>query len=190
MIIRKPFIHLISGPMFAAKTHSLIYEYNKYKKFFTNFEEISLVVKPKIDTRNVGEITSRSGGKIPAIMIKEFDEIKDLITEKTKFIFVDEFQFFSSEITQTLLELRDKKKISVILSGLDLDFKLNEFERFTEIKKIADNNTFSTAICFTCGQTAQYSRREILEKDIKDEQVLIEGENVKYFSCCKKCHKV
>lgn len=188
MIIRNSFIHIITGPMFSAKTHMLINEYHRYSDFYDDFESISLVVKPKIDTRNSDVVFSRSAGSIPAVMLEKCSDIKDLITDSIKFIFVDEFQFFGAEAVEIIKKLNIEKNITVFASGLDLDFKREEFETYKLIKGIATFQTKTTAICFTCGKTAMYSKISQAGAE-NNEQIQIENEHVKYYSSCLKCHK-
>ncbi len=182
---------MIVGPMYAAKSHMLINEYNKYNAKFDDFSSTVLVVKPKIDTRNKGVVHSRSAGEILAYSIENFSDIKNLLTNKTKYIFVDEFNFFDSDMVKVMKEL-NSKGVSIIVSGLNLDFKRIPFDRFNELKEIATCVTLTTAVCYTCGKIALYSRRE--QKDASNEkndsQIAIENDDVKYYSSCLKCHKI
>lgn len=177
---------VLSGPMFAGKSRYLITEFNYLQNIIKNFNSIQMSFKPSVDLRNEN-IESRSGVKIYSTFVKNFNEINKKINKNTKYIFVDEFQFFTKNFVQDVQWLL-QKGITIYLSGLDRDFNKNYFNRYKEIKKIASQEIKLTAVCHTCGAVAKFSRRVTNSKN-KEKKIMIDKvEEVQYFSSCFKCH--
>ena len=172
---------LISGPMYAGKSRRLIHIYEE----LVEDQQTAIAIAPAEDDRTT-EITSRSGVSIPTIKVKTIKEIENKI-KNYDFIFIDEFHFFNEELISIIKKILKKNK-TVVLSGLDKDFKAVNFEAYDKLKTIADQEIKMTAICHTCGKIASYSRKD--EKNSNpDARIEVDNfKNTKYFSACANCH--
>lgn len=148
---------VICGPMFSGKTEELIRRVRRAK---CANKEI-LVFKHSFDDRyNKKCIVSHTGDKIESINAKNSAEIMNDIIGKINHIFIDEIQFFSSDVILTIMELR-KKGIDITVAGLDLDFRGIPFGAMPDLLALADEIIKLKAVCFKTGNDAQYSQRII-----------------------------
>ncbi len=186
-------IHLIVGPMFAGKSDELISEYNAKisSKELGLTQDNLLVVKPLLDSRD-NQIKSRTGKELEAAKVSTALDIKALLNENIKELFIDEFQFFKKDVADLVKELK-KDGLSITLAGLDHDFRKMHFSRYKDLIDDADKLTHLLATCHTCGQVAKYSRKEINGKPAGKKSNTIEIElkdgAVQYFAACSKCYK-
>ena len=180
MYNKKGKLILISGPMYAGKSRRLINIYNE----LVDNDEKAIAVTPALDNRTE-TITSRSGVSIPSIKVNSIKEIESEM-KNYDFIFIDEFHFFNDEIISIIKKLLKKNK-TLVLSGLDMDFKAENFEAYDKLRELADQEIKMTAICHTCGRIAKYSRKD--ESRSTGERIEVDDLNdTKYFSACDICH--
>jgi thymidine kinase len=172
---------LISGPMYAGKSRRLITIYNE----LIEDDKRAIAVAPKADDRTK-DIQSRAGMSIPTIKVDSLLDIEKEIKEHD-YIFIDEFHFFNDELISIVKKLLKRKK-TLVLSGLDKDFKGVNFEAYDKLKEMADHEIMMTAICFTCGRVAKYSRKDESKSNPNQRIEVDDLENTKYFSACDKCH--
>ena len=173
------------GPMFSGKSALLI------NHIMNNTEVSKLVFKPIGDLRSK-KIFSREGTmEIDAISIEEPNQIIGNIKSWTDTIYIDEFHFFGQGLVETIREVLSKG-IDVIISGLDTDFRGEEFKVATEIIEISDKATKLMAKCSLCGQKSSLTARFINgEPDSKDSPIILSDNSVKeveYKTLCKSCH--
>ena len=175
--IHKGSVEVICGSMFSGKTEELLRRLNRAK--FANLK-IS-VYKPQIDTRYDNEkIVSHDSNTILATPIQNPSEILSLM-ENSDVIAIDEAQFFNNELVDVCNKAANKGK-RVIVSGLDMDFSGVPFTVMPYLLAIAENVTKLHAICFDCGETANYSFR------ITKKKTLIQlGEKKEYKPLCRRC---
>lgn len=148
---------VICGPMFSGKTEELIRRIRraKYGK-----KEIT-IFKHSIDTRYEKKcIVSHAGDKLEAIMIHDPNNFFQFISHKTDLVAIDEIQFFSKDIIEIIMKMRNQG-IDVIVAGLDLDFRGVPFGVMPYLLALADEVLKLKAICFKTGKNAQYSQRLI-----------------------------
>jgi thymidine kinase len=172
---------LISGPMYAGKSRKLIQIYNE----LVNDKQKAIAIAPSEDNRTE-KILSRTGTSIPTIKVEKIKEIENKINNYN-FIFIDEFHFFNEELISIIKKISKKNK-TVVLSGLDKDFKAINFEAYDKLKNMADQEIKMTAICHTCKKIAAYSRKDETKSTSNKR---IEVDNLKdtiYFSSCGECH--
>jgi thymidine kinase len=135
---------LISGPMYAGKTRRLISIYNELVKD----NEKAIAVSPALDYRTK-KIKSRNGNEIPTLKVESIKDLSEVI-KKYNYIFIDEFHFFDEEIIN-IIEKQVRKCKTIVLSGLDKDYKGKNFESYESLREKADQEIKMTAICHTCG---------------------------------------
>lgn len=161
--------NLIIGTMFSGKSEELICQFfikskiNKWK---------CLMFKPKRDTRDPKGIMVTHSGKIQANVFSIDDEkpeliinvVKDYLNGKKIVIFIDEVQFFSQEIIDTINQLLFAG-CDVYAGGLSSDYLGCPFETVSNLISIADNVQIKKAVCVfenpdgnVCGRPAVYSQ--------------------------------
>jgi len=170
-------IELIYGSMFSGKTKLLI---KKIKHAQKNNLKI-VVFKPKIDIRYDKEkIVSHEKNGFKATPILNPSEIIAL-SKDSNLVAIDEVQFFNNDIVKICYEL-SKKKINIILAGLDMDYLGKPFGAMPKLMKIADKLTHLYAICDICKKEAYHTYR-ISNNNNK----ILLGEKETYLALCKNC---
>lgn len=184
-------IEIITGCMFASKTEELIHRANRAKIAGKNVQGF----KPKIDDRYTEDtICSHNGVEIDAIPIdndlQEIKDIKNNVSDSTDVIIIDEANFFTIDLVDTVKELANNN-CRVIISGLDQTFRGEPFEPLPTLLAIADNIEKRNAICESCGKPATKTQRLIDGKPASYNSPTIDvGGNEKYEPRCRHCHKV
>jgi len=150
---------VIAGGMFAEKTTELQRRGRRLKRAGKRVAYF----KPEMDTRySANEIVSHDGAKVDAISIKENTPIqiasREYFEEYDVFL-IDEVQFFTSYIMTTIETLLRGGK-TVIVAGLDLDFKAHPFFTVSALMSIAENVVKLHAVCSECGDDAWVSHKE------------------------------
>ncbi len=135
----------IDGSMFAGKTTE---EKRLYRRAEIAGKSIQ-VFKPSNDTRyNAQQVCSHDGDELPAISIdKEHPE--DILTNllpKTDYVIIDEAQFFDERLV-LVVESMLVADIEVVVAGLSLDFRGEEFQPMAKLVHLAEHRTHLTAIC-------------------------------------------
>lgn len=172
-----------TGSMFSGKTTSLWREL--YRMKIANYKTAAF--KPSIDNRNDDKkIISHDNLSLDAIKIDDLNEILDYIANKeVDAIGIDELQFFPNDPTE-VVDIFDKlirKKITIVVSGLDMDYKTRPFEIIKEIMPLADELVKHHAICASCGEDAWASYR----KTSDDSRIQIGSKDV-YEPLCRSCY--
>ncbi|QCZ36783.1 thymidine kinase [Mycoplasma nasistruthionis] len=171
-------LDVITGPMFAGKSEELI----RRIKILTIAKNKVLIVKPSFDTRfGIEKITSRNGNFIEAIPTDKSSEILGFIKPDTDVVAIDEVHFFDDNIVKVIEQLL-KLNISVIVSGLDMDFLNRPFGVMPNILAIADSVSKLKAVCMVCHKLAGYSFRKVSSNDLN-----LLGDD-EYEARCRKCH--
>ena len=166
---------IITGPMFSGKSEELIDIYDRvYNK------EVVICFKPSKDNRDGTYIKSRakSNHKIPAKVIKSYDEI--LKYEDYKVILIDEAQFIKGDwrVLEYLSEVRD---CHVYVAGLTLTSEQEVFGSLGNIALAADKIINVTATCHYCGRPAKFTKC-LVDKKTRD---LIGSDE--YIPVCGQC---
>lgn len=160
---------LILGTMFSGKSSELINQFvikSKISKW------ICLYFKPKRDIRDPKGIMMTHNGIIQANVFSIDDERPELIVNVVKnyldgkkvVIFIDEVQFFSPKIVDTINQLLFAS-CDVYAGGLSSDYLGCPFETVSNLIPIADTVQIKKAVCVfekpdgsICGKPAIYSQ--------------------------------
>lgn len=172
-----------TGSMFSGKTTSLWREL--YRMKIAGYKTVAF--KPSVDSRNEDQkIVSHDNLELDAIKI---DTIKEILAYANKneidAIGIDEVQFFPdkpSDIVDYFIKLINSH-ITIVVSGLDMDYKARPFEIVKELMPIADELTKHHAICSSCGEDAWVSFR----KSYNEERIEI-GAQDSYEPLCRSCY--
>ena len=174
------------GSMNSGKSLELI-------KIAYNYQEQNIktiILKPEIDTRKKGYVSSRTGLDIKAIEIQEDNPLKVreiLEKEDFKIILVDECNFLTKEVIDTIIDYSYDNDIdTVIFFGIKVDFRGNLFEGSKRIIERCDKIEETTSLCW-CGKKARQNARVIDNKVIKDGPTIlvdVKENNVEYLPLC------
>lgn len=172
-----------TGSMFSGKTTSLWREL--YRMRIANYTVVAF--KPTVDNRyDDKKIVSHDNLELDAIKIDNLNEIlKYAQNHDIDGIGIDELQFFPNS-TQEVIDIFNelmKMDITIVVSGLDMDYKARPFEIIKEIMPIADELVKHHAICASCGEDAWVSFR----KNSDEARIQIGAEDV-YEPLCRTCY--
>ena len=164
MIKTAPQITLIYGPMFSGKTTKLLELYNNNVSLYG--QEKCVALNYKLDTRyGENQIITHDGKKIDCISLINIDDF--ITNEKTRsiilnaqFIFINEGQFFEN-IDKTVLHLHNTLGKDVILCGLDLDYKREQFGSMMNLISSATNVYALKGTCKLCKGDSEFSHRTV-----------------------------
>lgn len=143
-------LKLFLGPVASGKTVELIISAHQLQNI-TNPNHIKLL-KPAIDTRFDSDlIKSASGLQIKITdRINPIQNLLNLDFADTKYIFVDEIQFFTVSQVEQLREISLIHNIDIFCFGLLNDYKCNLFDSTKRILEICDEYRQITSFCMLC----------------------------------------
>ena len=171
-------LRVICGPMFSGKTKTLIRVINEYRDTGRQV----FVFKPSFDDRFAdNEVISHDKDTVQALPIKKPVEILDYHLN-ADVIAIDEIQFFDDSIVDVCQKIAQKGK-TIIVSGLDLDYKARPFGPMPNMLSIADEIIKLNSVCTFCSGHARFSHRISTESDI-----VVLGEKDKYVPLCRSCY--
>ncbi len=165
-------LRVIKGSMFSGKTEELI----RRAKRAEHAHMVVQVFKPIIDNRwGDRDVTrSHSGAEYPAISVNNSAEILDKIEDGVEQVFIEEVQFFDTNIVPVVEELLDRD-IEVVVTGLPTDFRNEPFGEMPILLAKADNIDFLTAIC-----THEEEDGRICRKEATRTQRFVDGKHPRY----------
>lgn len=165
---------LYLGPMRAGKTTELIREAGRY----TSIGKTIYKINHSLDTRYGEGINSHSGLSMQSVSMNELPGS----TPDADVIIIDEANFFTGLVTFCLRAVEQDGK-TVIVSGLDSDFKREKFGEVQDLIRYCDTVIKLKAYCMGCrdGTLAIFSKRIGSEK----EQISVGNE---YISVCRSCY--
>jgi thymidine kinase len=187
---------VICGSMCSGKSEELIRQVGRF--IIAGFNV--LVFKPSIDNREIlkldlsplSYISSRSGSWTKCVAISSCEEIlKTALESDVDVIAIDEVMFFTAESKQfidVIQKLLAAKK-TIIIAGLDLNFRGEPFGPMPDLLAIADNVVKLTAICSIC-QDDTYCITQRLIDGVPahyNDPLIVVGAS-QYEPRCRKCH--
>ena len=182
------------GTMKSGKSIDVIRAYDSYEKS----NRKAIVMKPEIDTRDIGVVRTRKGYEIDAITIPTDISILDFelllieVTRNCSAIIIDEAQFLTRHQVYVLSDIVDSENIPVLCYGLKTDFRGNLFEGSKALLEIADNIEEIKTVCQFCSKKAVMNLRV---KRVGDKQIpVFTGETIEigdeeYIQTCRKCYR-
>ena len=179
---------MIIGPMFSGKTTKLIEMYNE--KCSTFEKDKCLAINFALDKRyGEGKIVSHDKLEIDCHCLLDLGELIDNYEEqptfmKAEYIFINEAQFFPNLLSHVRFMVEALNK-NVILCGLDLDFKKQQFGELLDLSVYATKIYKLTGKCNTqnCLNPSQYSHRIV-----KNDKLVLIGSS-EYIPLCENCYK-
>lgn len=182
-----------TGSMFSGKTSALLEDLRRFE--IAGYKVI--LFKPAIDNRYAENkvkthIKNYYQDEKEAISIEFIEDVKEYnVFNDYDVIGFDEIQFFKSNnsinnetgIVSWINILVNKYKKTVIVAGLDLDYKATPFENVKELLPLADYVQKHHAVCVECGNDAWVSHK-LAESNERIEV----GGTEKYVPLCRKCY--
>ncbi len=185
---------VIAGSMFAGKTTELGTRIEK--KEIADIK--TQIFKPIIDERwgMTNKVRSHSGREWDAVSAENSADLLSKIDPDTKFVGIDEVQFFDEGIVSVIEELLNRD-IAVVVAGLPLDFRGEPFGPMPVLLSKADGIKRLTAVCTheshgkKCGHKATRTQRFVNGKpaDYSDPVVVL-GASESYAPRCPTHHEV
>jgi thymidine kinase len=189
-------LSVICGSMCSGKSEELIRQVGRFTIAGFNV----LVFKPSIDNREIlkldlnplSYISSRSGSWTKCVAVTSCDEILNTaLGSDVDVVAIDEVMFFTAESKQFITiiqQLLDAKK-TIIIAGLDLNFRGEPFGPMPDLLAMADNVIKLTAICSVC-QDDTYCITQRLIDGVPahyNDPLIVVGAS-QYEPRCRKCH--
>ena len=178
---------VIVGPVKASKSKALI---NRAE------EEDTVLFSSELALENGKKIRSRCGSEISSTPITSISEIiPSIYDNRVRTILVDEIQFINITIValDTVSSLIEEHNKTLIVYGLDLDYKGLPFTSTALCMSYADKVIKVNGICEECGMPSTMSVRCSDGKpvDITEHADLVSLDNtgnITYKTVCRKCY--
>ena len=173
-------LELIIGNMFSGKSTELIRRINREKSINKKIIVINYSGDNRYSTNSVATHDQTKVNSLKLTKLSEFN--KNMINQYDSF-FIDEGQFFT-DLYDFTVNLVDKHKKHVVISGLDGDANRNTFGDLIKLIPICDTIDKLHAYCNKCnnGTIAPFTKRII--NTTSTEIVDIGGSN-KYIPVCR-----
>jgi thymidine kinase len=172
---------LFLGPMFSGKTTRLLAAIERH----ILRQQSVVCFKPKIDDRySDNEIVTHSKLKIPAVSVKNWNEIMKAVNDmpsKPNVIAVDE-AFMIEDCHKALLSLF-AAGITIYVSSIDISANLNSFTVIDKLLPYSTQVVKCAAICASCLGDAQLTYR----KFASSAEISVGGGD-SYEPLCWSCH--
>lgn len=143
-------LHVITGPMFAGKTASLIAEIGQLRAGGTHPDILTHAID---DRRRIGDISTHDGDALQARAIASADDIVRAVSSDA--VAIDEAHFFGQPLVPAVAQLLDTGR-HVIIAGLCVTFDGRPFDPIPELMALADRVDKLVARCDICGAPAPY----------------------------------
>lgn len=171
--------------MYSGKSALLI------KDILNNISTAKLVFKPNADVRST-KVYTREGLEFEAIGVNDAKDITQYIQSSwLERIYIDEINFFQEDLIDVISDILDQG-VDVICSGLDTDFRAEEFPVVKKLIEMADISVRIKARCHQCGNPSAWTSRFIDGKPASKNSPTILSDkaqdNVEYKTLCSKCH--
>ncbi|MDP3788289.1 MAG: hypothetical protein Q8Q60_03155 [Candidatus Chromulinivorax sp.] len=188
---------VICGSMASGKSDEFIRILRRIK---VAISDNVLIVKHIWDNRKLAgsekdpskNIASRSGSSIECIAVNNVQEIREMLKiHDYSVIGIDEAQFFNKEELLTFVREMLALKKTVIIAGLDLDFRGETFGAMGDLLARADEVIKLKAICSCCKEDRYCITQRIIDGQpaYYEDPIIMVGEST-YEARCSDCHKV
>jgi len=168
-------LKIIMGSMYSGKSTKLIQKMEGFQRFGKR----CLLVNHVLDSRVSGNFV-KTHDTITLSAVKT-DDLATLDVADFDVILIDEGQFFKN--LKTEIEKMLEQKLTVIVAGLNGDFKMNKFGEMIDLISLADNIIYLQAKCYNCNEKASFTKRLSSEEEV----ILV---NCSYAPSCRKCHSI
>jgi thymidine kinase len=167
----EPGIVVFTGPMFSEKTSELMRHLNRYRIAKVK----TIAFRPLRDDRVDRSI-------VDAVHVRHTIDMFQYITESIRVVAIDEAQFFTHGLVESVQQLALQQGKLVIIACLDLDFRGQPFGKIPDLLAVATRVEKHTAICMKCGRAASRSQRIV-----KSDETVVVGGAESYEARCLTC---
>ena len=171
-------VEIIIGPMFSGKSTELIRRCHRYECINKNV----LIINSKLDTRcDDNNVKTHSNQLHKAIKTDKLLSLDSALFENIDTIGIDEAQFFP-DLPEFIFRM-ENRDITIIIAGLDGDFRRKPFGKILECIPLAESVTKLTAMCSISkdGTPGSFTKRIGNYNSIVDI-----GADDKYHTVCRK----
>jgi len=184
---RRGSLTVICGGMFAGKSEELI---RLIRRSLYAKKKVQ-VFKHAYDTRySETEIATHEGVKLNAIAVRSSADLEKLLIPDTEVVAIEEAQFFDMLLPDLCNRLADKGK-TVLVAGLDQDFRREPFGPMPKLLALADEVVKLRAICVRCGNTASHTQRLVDGRPASyHDPIVLIGASERYEARCRHCHEL
>ncbi|MGD1997533.1 MAG: thymidine kinase [Candidatus Dependentiae bacterium] len=174
----------IAGCMFAGKTEELMRLCRRYECA----GKVVVTIKFDRDNRvSADSIDSHAGKTRRALPANDEQSARAHIPTNVDVVAIEEIQFFNKDIVNLVEELVEQG-VTVIVSGLDTDYRKLPFGVMPGMLTQADEVTKLSAICVQCGNDARFTQRITNGKPARwDEPTVQVGAEESYEARCRDC---
>lgn len=173
--------------MFAGKSEELIRQLRRASYARKSVQTFKHAIDDRYDS---AEVRSHEGARLEAAPVSNSGQLEKLIRRDTAVIGIEEAQFFDQSLIELVTRLSDRGR-TVIVAGLDQDFRRQPFGIMPQLMAIADEVIKLRAICMQCGRDASHTQRLVDGKPARwDDPIVLVGAAERYEARCRACHKV
>ncbi len=178
---------VITGSMFAGKSEELI---RQVRRALYARKKVQ-VFKSALDNRwDSAAIATHNGVRFEAMPVSSSADLERFVQPDTEVIAIEEVQFFDEGVVHLCDRWANEGK-TVIVAGLDQDFRGQPFGFMPILLALADEVIKLRAICARCGQLASKTQRLVDGRPASwDEPTILIGAAEKYEARCRRCHQV
>lgn len=188
MVNKRGQLIVIAGPMFSNKSGELLRQ--------VVVREIAgqkvVVLKHHLDERYNGKhfVSTHGGSKREAKPVSSSMEVVKL-GEGQEVVAIDEAQFFDGGLPSVCRKLMDAGA-SVIVSGLDMNFRGEGFGPMPELLAMADSVMKLRAVCMKCRSLEATMTQRLIDGEPADwdAPLILVGAAESYEARCRDCHQV
>jgi thymidine kinase len=173
------------GSMNSSKSAQLIMTAFNFEQQGKKFE----IVKSSQDTRD-RKIKSRALNiEMDCTPVTKFTDLFQIAMEKKPdWLFVDEVQFMTKDMIDTLSIIADDMGINVVAYGLLTDFQGQLFEGSKRLVESADSIREIKNQCIHCENKANRNMRLLNNVPVFEGETIQPGGNESYSSVCRSCY--
>jgi len=174
-------IEIIVGCMFSGKSSELIRRVKRHQAI----KESVLVINSSKDTRSPQEvIRTHNSDTLSCVKVSDLSSLG--IENMYDVVAIDEAQFFTG--LKCFVETIMGSTKTIIIAGLDGDFRQRPFGEILELVPMADEVLKLHALCMVCkdGTLAPFTRRFCEDHETQE----LVGDHDIYKAVCRKCLRV
>lgn len=174
------------GTVGSAKTLNLLAVAHNYRQQGKKV----LLMKPDFDSRfGKEQIKSRAGLEMQAdVLIVDELSLRGIDYTNVSCILVDEAQFLSGKVIESLRQITLDSSIPVICYGLRTDFKSRLFEGSMRLMELADSIEEVKATCCYCNRKSIMNLKHVNGVATSEGPSVELGADEKYLPACYKCY--
>lgn len=183
-LFKNGYLELIIGPMYSGKTSKLL----DYYKHALIMKLDVIVINHSLDNRyGVNIISNHDLEKYNCITCKSLKDLNFDELLKYKIFIINEGQFFDKDDINIILELVDKHKKNVFISGLDGDYNRAKFTNnmMLDLIPYCDKIMKLNSICGFCRKNMAPFTKRIIENT---NQIVV-GTDI-YKPVCRDCYNL